>query len=70
MNIKLIAAVASVLAAAAACSYTSSDRASAYSVSAYTAEAHATAPLTGLNSDPNNPNGTPAPQASSIYDVK
>jgi hypothetical protein len=67
MNIKLIAAVASVLTAGA-CSYTSSDRASAYSVSAYTAEAHVTAPLTGLNSEPNNPNGTPKPQVPSMYD--
>jgi len=67
MNIKLIAAVASVLTAAA-CSYTSTDRASAYTVSAYTAEAQVTAPLTGINSESNNPNGTPRPQARSLYD--
>lgn len=70
MNSKLIAVSASLLVAVSvsACSYRSNDSASAYTVSAYTAEAHRTAPLTGINSDPNNPNGTGVPQASSIYD--
>jgi len=70
MNPKLIAVAASVLVAlsVSACSYyRSDDRASAYTVSAYTAEAHVDAPLTGLNSDPHNPNGTPVPQVPSIY---
>ena len=78
MNPKLIAVSASVLMAISisACSYRSTttaaayttDDASAYTVSAYTAEARETAPLTGLNSDPKNPNGTPVPQVTNIYD--
>lgn len=70
MNPKIIVAGAAVLAAASlsACSYhRSDDSASAYTVSAYTAEAPSAAPLTGINSDPYNPNGTPVPQVPSIY---
>jgi hypothetical protein len=70
MNTKLIAVSASLLMAVSisACSYhRSDDSASPYTVSAYTAEAPTAAPLTGLNSDPYNPNGTPVPQVPSIY---
>ena len=78
MNSKLIAVSASVLVAVSisACSYRSTttaaayttDDESAYTVSAYTAEARTPPPLTGINSDPKNPNGAPVPQTSSIYD--
>ena len=69
MNTKLIASLSVLVAiSASACSYDSVDKSSGYTVSAYTAEAHEMAPLTGLNSDPHNSNGTPVPQVSSIYD--